>query len=357
MSYPPVAEGIPVGDVAGGQAAPRVQRQTSEGFLRNLGMPPGINASFLRSNESFPLRIWIIDNSGSMQTTDGKRIMRGPGGREGVVDASRWDELGDSLIWHATLAANLGAPTELRLLNPPGGGSPQVLSVGMGGDAAAEVDAVKKLIKSGPTGRTPLCEQIRQATARIQAQADVLRANGQRVVVVIASDGAATDGDIEVAMRPLQSLPCWVVVRLCTDSEDVVRYWNAVDEDLELDMDVLDDLMGEAAEVGENNGWLTYSAALHRLREWGCDAKVFDVLDEKKLSIPEMASLVELILGPKAEDLPNPQLDWEGFLKGLEAVQASLPKVWDPLRSRKVPWVDGRKLVKAYKKGDGCAVM
>jgi len=31
--------------------------------------------------------------------------------------------------------------------------------------------------------------------------------------------------------------------------------------------------------------------------------------------------------------------------------------VWDPLRSRKVPWVDGRKLVKAYKKGDGCAVM
>ena len=68
MSYPPVAEGIPVGDVAGGQAAPRVQRQTSEGFLRNLGMPPGINASFLRSNESFPLRIWIIDNSGSMAT-------------------------------------------------------------------------------------------------------------------------------------------------------------------------------------------------------------------------------------------------------------------------------------------------
>ena len=34
----------------------------------------------------------------------------------------------------------------------------------------------------------------------------MLRANGQRVVVVIASDGAATDGDIEVAMRPLRRL-------------------------------------------------------------------------------------------------------------------------------------------------------
>ena len=28
------------------------------------------------------------------------------------------------------------------------------------------------------------------------------------------------------------------------------RYWNDVDEELELDMDVLDDLSGEAAEVG-----------------------------------------------------------------------------------------------------------
>ena len=88
---------------------------------------------------------------------------------------------------------------------------------------------------------------------------------------------------------------------MSSSTKKVVEYWNGIDEQLELDMDVLDDLMGEAAEVGENNGWLTYSAALHRLREWGCDAKVFDVLDEKKLSLPEMASLVELILGPKAE--------------------------------------------------------
>ena len=29
----------------------------------------------------------------------------------------------------------------------------------------------------------------------------------------------------------------------------MVKYWNSVDEDLELDMDVLDDLAGEAAEV------------------------------------------------------------------------------------------------------------
>jgi len=39
-------------------------------------------------------------------------------------------------------------------------------------------------------------------TQRIEAQAAELRAAGKKVVLVIASDGAATDGDIEVAMRP-----------------------------------------------------------------------------------------------------------------------------------------------------------
>ena len=48
-----------------------------------------------------------------------------------------------------------------------------------------------------------------------------LRAAGQRIVIVIASDGAATDGDIAAAMKPLQTLPVWVVVRLCTDDDQV----------------------------------------------------------------------------------------------------------------------------------------
>ena len=61
---------------------------------------------------------------------------------------------------------------------------------------------------------------------------------------VIATDGESTYGNLADAMKPLEELPVWVVIRLCTDEDSVVEYWNNIDSQLELDMDVLDDLNG-----------------------------------------------------------------------------------------------------------------
>ena len=60
---------------------------------------------------------------------------------------------------------------------------------------------------------------------------------------------ARTAPAAQAALKQFEQLPVWVVVRLCTDIESMVQYWNQIDADVEVDMDVLDDVTGEAAEI------------------------------------------------------------------------------------------------------------
>eukprot|EP01034_Spumella_vulgaris_P015571 gene15571-19896_t len=69
----------------------------------------------------------------------------------------------------------------------------------------------------------------------------------QKALVVIATDGEASDGEVAEAMRPLKDLPVW------------------------------------AKEIHAYNPWLTYGEPLQRLREFGCSVKELDLLDERRL--------------------------------------------------------------------------
>ncbi len=66
----------------------------------------------------------------------------------------------------------------------------------------------------------------------IAEMADYLRSTGQKVTLTIFTDGESSDGDISKALEPLACLPVAVVIRLCTDEEKIVNYWNNVDESL-----------------------------------------------------------------------------------------------------------------------------
>ena len=88
--------------------------------------------------------------------------------------------------------------------------------------------------------------------------------------------------------EPLKNLPVWVVIRLCTDDDKIVNYWNNIDSQLELEMDILDDLCGEAEEIATMNPWLTYGEPMHRLREFGISVKEIDLLDESKLNMDQI---------------------------------------------------------------------
>ena len=121
---------------------------------------------------------------------------------------------------------------EFRLLN---GAPPLLLGQQDGG---ANYQSLLRHFDGSPGGGTPLCRHINEVVAQIRVMEPHLRANGQRAVVIIATDGESTDGNIAAAMKPLESLPVWVVIRLCTDDDNVVSYWNNIDGQLELEMDV-----------------------------------------------------------------------------------------------------------------------
>ena len=162
-------------------------------------------------------------------------------------------------------------------------------------DDETSVPFLTAVLDDYPGGSTPLCHHVYEIVKQITAIAPSLRAACKKAVLVIFTDGEASDGDVAEALRPFNDLPVWVVIRLCTDAEDTVRYWNAIDNQLELRMDVLDDPIGESKEVLKHNPWLTYGTSLHRLREFGVIAREFDMLDERPLSAEQLHKICALL--------------------------------------------------------------
>jgi hypothetical protein len=199
--------------------------------LSNRGIPKGLCNVLKDSSESCALRYWIVDNSGSMGSMDGKKYVQATGGNMTSVSCSRWEELADSLYWHGTTAVMLQARTEFILLNKPSDGSPKRVVLG---DQNNDMNQLTRLVTSGPQGCTPLCETIKQIIGEIRTMEARLRATHKTVSLTIATDGAASDGDVAQALAPLLHLPCTVVIRLCTDDDSVINYWNKIDDDLEV---------------------------------------------------------------------------------------------------------------------------
>jgi Mg-chelatase subunit ChlD len=334
-------------------------------MLQQQGYTTGLIEALRRNKLAYAQSIWVVDNSGSMQTRDGHRIVSGKTSESALkfVECSRWAEMQQTVDYHAQMAALLHAPTTFRLLNDPGRVcGPQIFSIAVPDPAGnSQIDeelsiAVSTMQNTQPGGVTPLTQHVQAIRQHILSMQSQLSHNGTKVAIVLATDGLPSDAqgysndsvksDFVSALRSLEGLPVWIVVRLCTDEDDVVQYWNDLDSQLELSLEVLDDFESEAKEVHTMNPWLTYSLPLHRMREMGFHHSILDLLDERKLSRDEVRDVLRILFG--SYEAPDPEENWMGFCSVVEQLLAKEKKVWNPVVKKVMPWIDLKQLNRQY---------
>lgn len=340
----------------------QIEQLVAQGYTR------GHATSLAQTIKSFPLRIWVVDNSGSMQKTDGHRFVQTKRTQDiKVVNCSRWNEIKDCIEYHAQMAAALEAPTTFRMLNDPACG-PNTQQFGIAensldpGVLHEEVDRAITIMKTAqPGGVTPLVQHVEEIAQSVRELEPQLRADGCRVVIILATDGLPTDergyggaaiqGKFLEALRGLEGLPVWVVIRLCTDEDSVVDYYNDLDGQLELSLEVLDDFLEEAKEVDVHNPWMNYGLPLHRLREMGYHHRIFDLMDERPFTHEELREYCSLMLMDNkkvTDELPDPSADWNEFSKTVKDLLKKQKGQWNPIKKKVTPWVDLKKMDKIY---------
>ena len=215
-----------------------------------------------------------------------------------------------------------------------------------------------------PGGVTPLTRHIWEIQQIISDKAPSLRREGKKIVVVIATDGLPTDSEgyggeaitdeFLRAVKSLEDLPIWLVFRLCTDEQQVTKFYNGLDSELELSLEVIDDFLGEAQEVYRYNKWLNYCLPMHRVRELGYHDRLFDLIDERPLTKGEIRDFCCLIFG--VENLPDPASDWIGFLKCLQKILKTQKTHWNPIKKKKKAWISLTALNQTYGDGKSCTI-
>ncbi|KAL7528399.1 hypothetical protein ACHAXR_002426 [Thalassiosira sp. AJA248-18] len=325
------------------------------------GYSTGLALALSENTSRYDFRFWVVDNSGSMQIGDGHRIVNN-GAKSKTVACTRWEEIKETVKYHAQMASVLDCPTIFQLLNDPGlRTTPQKFSVCEHGEAYASTEVAKAIDimrKISPSGVTPLTQHIWDVQEQITDMAADLRRSGKIVALILATDGLPTDeqgyGGEEItnefirALRALEGLPVWTVIRLCTDEEAVKDFYNSLDSQLEISIEVLDDYMGEAKEVKKHNPWITYALPLHRCRELGYHDRLFDLIDERPLTAGEARSFCGFILGLDEDNLPDPGVDAAAFLKSVKIRLDRETLQWNPIKQKMTPWILTKELKKSF---------
>lgn len=176
------------------------------------------------------LHIWILDNSVSTSQADGLRMVSLRDiNTKTLVKCTRWDDIMETVLYHAQMAIWVDIPTSFRLLNTV----PDVESeFSMACEPYTSEEHAKQdlnrfqqwLMKVQPTGRTPLTTHIYEVRKLVRSITSTIYLKTQHVVLIVATDGfpsnekgICNDEQNELfrkSLKLLEKLPIRIIFRL-----------------------------------------------------------------------------------------------------------------------------------------------
>lgn len=250
---------------------------------------------------------------------------------------------------HIETAANIGLNTTFKLLNKPGFGRNKVTKFSVAN--RADADPVKDtqmardvLMNAEPSGTSPLTRALAEIREEIQVLAPYLQLNDKKVYVIISTDGLPTKNgktspeatnEFLAELRSLELYPVWVIIRLCSSDEETISFYKGLDNELERNVDVILPLSNEMRRVKSVNSWLNYTYPLQYCREIGSHLRLFDIINERALTLDEVITLCKILFGnDEMDDLPDAHVDWKGFSIGLGRILENQEVMWNPHSNR-----------------------
>ena len=264
-------------------------------ICKNFGFPSDI-LQFLYAY----VKIFILDNSGSMNNVDGVD--------QDGIKCTRYEELG-ILIETLKIFENSVYPTIISFL------SGEMFIIGGINPINTFKQVMEFYMQRKMHSSTPLCSTLTRACDYVKSL-NILA----NVHIIIATDGESTDGNlVECLYNIIKQINIYAITfKLCTNDPKTVKYYNDIDQELENKkfggiVETIDDYLSEKKEVHDLNPWMTLLLWIYRLRLiYTCTC--LDGLDERLLSFRQSIEFIALITtGNVASEIPNPHRDWIAF--------------------------------------------
>jgi len=343
-------------------------------YLRSQGFTIGLARTLIANTDAFAARIWLINNSKSMNCADGHRVVQDARHKITNVSCTRWEEVSSTLMWHANFAALMKAPTAIRMVHGAMG-QPQQLGVASSEevDLQSEIQRLSSLMQQTPAGSG--CEMLPHLREVVDSCLNIpVESFGEdRFMAIIfvtdrlpvdenGSEGEHVTKQFLETLNMLSGLPIWVVIRLSTDDQKVVDFYDKLDDQMayvkvksgQVHFDVLDDFVSEAEAVNKYNPWLNYAYPLHLCRESAVNSPVFDILNDRPLKYDELIDFINLLFyrNPPGlwtgQPLPDPETHYSQFRAEVLELVKKGGSLYNPMKRRVLPWIDMRLMDKIY---------